>query len=202
MDRQARIVRFWFLLAAVSVVGLWHPAVWFAVLPMFFFPTCTCCGLTCETCDPAYLDRFQVDISGMADGNGTGCNAWDGTFYLDLVSISALTCIWCTDPDLDIDCGTAAGFDFELLRVIIIPPTFPATDYIGYVRVTTCWTGGCAGTPSLGNIIYSYNFGTSKPDCSGFSALSFTYDSQQQCTGFLPACCDGSGATVNVTAIA
>src|SRR5262245_45409961 len=109
MERKAAIVRFWLLLAAIALAGAWEPALWFGIVPMFFFPGCACCG-TCSYCNPSYTAQFQVDISGMADALCNNCELWDGTYFVDGTTFGVGGCIWEYTFSLDIgSCTTVSG---------------------------------------------------------------------------------------------
>lgn len=93
MPRQAAILRFWFLLLAVALLGLWEPVMWFGVVPMFFWPGCPCCAPACDTCSNCQTDttacEYEVIIAGMADEACADCEMLDDTYILTQVTACA-----------------------------------------------------------------------------------------------------------------
>lgn len=99
MDRKVRILRLWLLTAAVVAIGCWEPALWFGV-PLFFFPTCACCGLTCIGCPGTAPEQLQVDIASAVNSACTGCTNLNATHVVDYLAggnacgIGGYGCAW------------------------------------------------------------------------------------------------------------
>lgn len=92
MPRKAASIRFWFMLLAVALLGLWEPALWFFAFG-FFFPGCACCGTDCgATCNGGSApDELVLTLSGIAAGTCSGgdCTTLNGTYvseFFDTVS--------------------------------------------------------------------------------------------------------------------
>lgn len=187
MDRKARIVRFYLLLAAMLLLGLWEPAWWFGLMPIAFFQGgCPCCGITCTCCDPTSTSAtFQVDIGGFTNDTCTVCASYNGSFLVinpgPIYNGGTLwTCAW--DVLLTgslCSCGFSASCDtvyFSLNR------TGDVDLQVGIVSQAAIAT----------NVALWRELSISPdPDCSGFSSRVVTLVSES-----MPCLHDGSNATL------
>lgn len=202
MESKARIVRVCFIAIAICVLGLWHPALWMG-LPLFFWAGCPCCG-DCPFCNPSYTGRFQVDVSGMADGSGsgfcTGCEAWDGTYFLNRTSGGIGGCFWHYLPTIDI--GPCFGFSGTVPKSIRVEANAVFGTY--YTRVLLINCVGLGGGFTDGHCNFEKAHGAVAPDCGAFSSLNVPFVSNGgSCSGLGgSSACNGSAATVTVTAVA
>lgn len=90
MERKVLIVRLWLLTALVVAIGCWEPTLWFGV-PLFFFPTCACCGFgACAQCTTQHEGSVQVVFTGIANGACGNCASLNGTFELPKIA----PCAW------------------------------------------------------------------------------------------------------------
>lgn len=174
MDRQARIVRFWFLLAAVAVLGLWHPALWFFAVPLFFFPGCACCGVaTCSCCDPtSTTTTLQVDLAGFTDNSCTTCETYNDSFVTTntgpnecLVGFADGGCCWW----YEIASGGCTTASTDLNRVMV--GLVRTTDVDLYVLVHNV-----AVSPTVLSRWQELSI-SPDPDCNSFSGMSVPYNS-------------------------
>jgi hypothetical protein len=165
MDRKVRILRLWLATALVVGLGCWEPALWFGV-PLFFFPTCACCGPaapSCFDCSPDFGGDFQATLAGFSNGTGTGCSLFNGTFEIPRISIAGTpTCNLQNDDIGEGAIVTCTSPNFGLISIL----TGNAADGLE-VRVQ-------AGSGVDMTIIYYHS---SPSDCASYSSESITYSS-------------------------
>ena len=147
--------------------GLWVPT------PLRWWPCADCCGdcdcrcANCSTSDAPCC--FRVTFASIANDGCTDCSWLNQSFYL--TQTVGDDCIWECSPVDGMPC------DPTVIRLTVYKD---GTDY--KVKV------------ELGNHIWEKNYGTSKPDCCGFSSESITHITDS-------GDCDTSSATCSVTAL-
>lgn len=84
MERKARIIRFWFATLGVALLGVWEPALWFGIVPLFFFPGCSCCPTcTCENClDDLVTCNLEVELVDITNGACSTCTDLNALYVL------------------------------------------------------------------------------------------------------------------------
>ena len=187
MNRKVQIVRAWAAAAAFSLLGIWEPSMWFGIVPLFFFPSCLCCGTPCTCCDPTTVpSTYQIDTSGFTNGLCTSCANYNGSFIATQdfsvceVTLGISGCCWVYTMSSGY-CVNPSGSDIK---------------YIGFGLIRT-------GDVDLRVMIYDIALTpvhlkiweeasiSPDPDCSAFSARSVPhFSSHARCTH------DSSSATV------
>ena len=170
MERKVRTIRLWLLTVVVVALGLWEPALWFGV-PLFFFPTCACCGLTCIGCPGTAPEQLQVDITGATNAACTGCASFNASHILDYLAggnsctVGGYGCAWQFSdtgvlycPALSLCVG--AGIDASTKLEVVAGTTGQEYRFRTAAAVADCAFSGtnvpstavggfnCAGTPT------------------------------------------------------
>lgn len=153
-----------------------------AFCPLFFWPTCACCGTVCPQCSAGTPQQFQVDVTGFANDTCTDCANIDGTWILAIgnncLGVTG-TCAWHYDAS-----GPLCG-DVFCMDVIVSQVPFSSDRQVRYAAVV--------GVVAIVEFIKTYT-GT-RPDCESLSSTDLPFSSNLQTN------CDGSGATVLITAL-
>lgn len=169
-------------------------------VPMFF--NC-CCG--CNNCDPGFIRDFQVDISGMANQDCGNCSVLDGTYVATLGGDGSACrstptgCVWGYNTIMTL----SPACSYYVIVNLTITQTPIQTPTAGHYYLSLIFsTGPCAcffGANSRS--VFEADLGTTKPDCSVFSGQTLTFVANS--AGCSPSItgCDGTAATVTVTAI-
>lgn len=92
MERKAAIVRFWFVVMLVAILGIIEPACWFGFAPLFLFSAGCACADCASGGAPA---QFQVVIANIQNGTCRFCTMLNGTYVLDCYTGgSGADCRW------------------------------------------------------------------------------------------------------------
>lgn len=167
--------------------------------------TPVCSSPICTNGGP--ISQYQVDVSGMADGDCTSANCGDidGSYTL---TINPVTCsvsasrtpgnthgAWFSGTFCCTSAPTSAG---------ILLTFSTSLDQI-LVRLTTTHAAACFGTLSPVENRYTFIYTTPDIDCSTVSGLTIPFSSESAVSGAssdpLSAACTGTGATVTLTAL-
>ena len=149
-------------------------------------PQCSCSGTSvCTVCDSNVSPLvMQVDLSGSAQGVGEcDCAEFDGTYLLDLIEDVGSN--FCYYQYSGTACSGTALVSVELELYL---------DNAGDYRGTIWFMRLSAPNPQR----FSINFGATAPDCTAFSAESFTHDFGAVDIGFA---CDFSGMSATLTSV-
>lgn len=162
--------------------------------PLAYLFSLCCCGVTCDVCQNAIPEQFQIDISGMLDGGTcTNCSVFDGTWVvthetaLAACGAAAQECIWRSgQASPHSNCSAGCG----IMVYMVVIGSGPVT-YALRVLAQTCTIqlGGC----TVASASTFEKSDSSRLDCDNFSSESFPFVAN------LGGGCDGSSATCLVT---
>lgn len=189
MDRRVTIIRFWLLCLASLAVAVCWPQFGVGLWPVvFFFPTCTCCGVDCtDACNTGTTPAsISFVVSGFVDSTCTTCEELDGTFVVP-IHISGLNCTGRLTTTFTCTPGTGLGLATYTWSVFSGETLLAFTHRVG---------------SGLTDATYSYitslgTLGANPIDCDTISSVSLPFQTQNHVT---TVWCDGSGATVTATA--
>lgn len=170
MERKVRTIRLWLLTVLVVALGCWEPAAWFGV-PLFFFPNCACCGITCVGCPGTAPEQLQVDIASATNAGCTGCTNFNASHILDyeaggtVCGLGGYGCAWefsdaavficptlsmCVgaginaSTKLEVNASRSGGFEYKWLTASAVANcSFSGTN----VPLSSVF-GNCGGTPT------------------------------------------------------
>jgi hypothetical protein len=116
MDHKVRTIRLWLLTLFVVALGCWEPALWFGV-PLFFFPTCSCCGFAClGICNNGTTrPTMQVELTGITDGTCSECTNLNSTWVLPATS----TCTWNYELGNDAICEADLTWSYDRVSLAL-----------------------------------------------------------------------------------
>lgn len=187
MDK-VRTIRAAYICIGLAMLAVVWPelALWsWPVVPMFFFPSCVCCGTPCTLCS-AFTEEYQVEITDTTCSScASPANFFDGTWVLERTGTcggSFTPCSW--KDDTPMTCETSGA-----LTCIQMAVTVP----FNYTLSVFCTIFGFPGNYNV-EIAYRNTYGSSPPDCSAWSAEDVAFLSNG-------TKCDGSSSTCVVTAL-
>lgn len=194
IEAKARIIRFWFIAIAVAALGFWEPAMWFGIVPLFFWPNCPCCaGFDCGTLEgqcntgtaPATM---TIDISGVSGtcAGGAACSALDGVYVAAFVTQLSSGCRYEHDLATDVCDGDANEFISVFGFILKKPATVQAI-----IRVSAISRDGGGSTASM--TWDSPDLGAFPIDCSAIGSATCSPSSDSH------ANCNNAGSTADVT---
>lgn len=148
----------------------------------------TSSACSCSKCSPLWYGELDVDVSGMANsGCASGCSSLDGLFRLTREDTSvgfcdgSTLCCWKYDPQASTCCTS-----WRLEAIL--------SNSGGTHTLTVQWViNGGGGVCNTSPVNFSKSY-VGQPDCESWSGETLTYNSSG-------TRCDGSGATVSVTAV-
>ena len=164
MESKARIVRFWFVAVALGLLGIWQPALWIGLAPLFFWGGCPCCG--CTNCASGAPQTFQVDLSGFTNaGVCPSCSIYNDSFIVDSANAAS-----CALGISDTDCCWVYEIPSGYCSVSGVPVKYVALGLVSSgadvdLRVTIY---GTSITPPTLATWREFSI-TPDPDCSAFS---------------------------------
>ena len=203
MERKVAIVRWWVALLAVVALALWEPSLWFGVVPLFFFPSCLCCGVGCATCADSFAGDMQVIYTGFANGTGFPADsaykcadAFNATHILTPVS----ACNW----ELTGPLYPVTIFCTSVVYIIRMTHELSGSNYKSFVKIWYCESQPQDAGASL---TFEYDHGTTQVNCADFTSLAMTKtETGQNCgvncdepTALFP--CDVVAVTCTLSAI-
>jgi hypothetical protein len=130
-------------LLCIAAVCLWHlcPEASLCCLPMFLFPSCTCCGTPgtdCTHCDTGTAHGiYQIVITNMANGTCTDCASFNATWVVTQDLTFAPTCWFpltispaiCTADRVQFTIG-GTFTSYEMYAGFYVSPSSPTPAYL------------------------------------------------------------------------
>jgi hypothetical protein len=172
-------------------------------LALGFINMC-CCVSDCENCSAASPEQYQVDLASFSS-DGTfcfECHTIDGTYIVNQAevpqtgncvnSIASNSCNWGifdnTPTAYYVSTPNGCGV------IVTVQAQISGSNYRTLVEVLPCaGNSPCAAVNTACKCQFLKDHGTSKPDCSAFSALSIPF--------FLGSLCGTSSATCAMTSL-